>query len=106
MKYEEIRNDPVRELKRLAEFVGCGFTEEEEKEGIVEQIVSMCGLVNLANLEVNKSGKTDFMHGPIKNNMFFRRGVVGDWMNHLSAELAKRIDEISETKFEGSGLKL
>ncbi|KAJ3682269.1 hypothetical protein LUZ60_014842 [Juncus effusus] len=106
MKYEEIRQDPVREVKRLAEFCGCGFREEEKRERVVEKIVTMCGLNNLVNLEVNKSGETELVHGSVENNMFFRRGVVGDWMNHLSSELAHRIDEISKTKFEGCGLKL
>lgn len=57
----------------------------------------------MAGLEVNKTGK---LHTGFPTNMFFRKGVVGDWENHLSPEMTKRLDRIVEEKLKGSGLNL
>ncbi|WZZ27946.1 hypothetical protein YC2023_011347 [Brassica napus] len=37
LKYETIRADTLPYVKRLAEFMGYGFTAEEEKKGVVEE---------------------------------------------------------------------
>ncbi|KAJ6831741.1 cytosolic sulfotransferase 15-like [Iris pallida] len=105
MRYEELMKDPAVELRRLAEFVGCPFTQEEQANGVLEDIVETCGFERLSNLEVNKVGKrTLFCTTTVDNNSYFRRGVVGDWMNHLTPDMAQCIDKIIENKFEGSGL--
>ncbi|KAG1355196.1 Cytosolic sulfotransferase 16 [Cocos nucifera] len=104
LKYEEIMQQPVVHLKRLAEFVGCPFTVDEEKEGGVEGIIRLCAFENLRHLEVNKIGRTEMVIGSVDNSLFFRRGVVGDWVNHLTPEMARRLEETTASKFRGSGL--
>ncbi|KAG2301630.1 hypothetical protein Bca52824_030281 [Brassica carinata] len=101
LKYEEMIEEPRVQLKRLAEFLDCPFTEEEEKSGSVEEILKLCSLRNLSNLETNKNGTTRI---GIDSNVFFRKGEVGDWKNHLTPHMAKKIDEIVECKLQGSGL--
>ncbi|CAH8341946.1 unnamed protein product [Eruca vesicaria subsp. sativa] len=101
MKYEEIKEEPYAQLKRLAEFIGCPFTEEEEESGTVNKIVELCSLRSLSDLEANKTGKT--LNG-VDYKFFFRKGEVGDWKNHLTPEMKSRIDMIIEEKLRGSGL--
>ncbi|KAK1296008.1 Cytosolic sulfotransferase 12 [Acorus calamus] len=101
MKYEQLKGDTGGCLKRLAEFIGCPFSEEEEREGKVEEIVGMCSFERLSGLEVNKHGR----FGSVKNQTFFRRGEVGDWKSHLTPEMAERLDRITEEKLRGSGLE-
>ncbi|XP_039017225.1 flavonol 4'-sulfotransferase-like [Hibiscus syriacus] len=74
LKYEEMMEDACFYTKKLAEFMGYGFTLEEEKKGMVEKIVEMCSFENLRNLEVNKDGKVG-KNGPweMKNNLFFAK---------------------------------
>lgn len=103
LRYEELKENPALHVKRMAEFMGFPFSEEEEKEGVVEEIVRMCSFEEMAGLEVNKTGK---LHTGFPTNMFFRKGVVGDWENHLSPEMTKRLDRIVEEKLKGSGLNL
>ncbi|CAL9165725.1 unnamed protein product [Musa hybrid cultivar] len=104
VKYEELLQDTVAQLKRLAEFLGCPFSEDEEKEGVIDGIVRLCSMESLSNLKVNRSGTTDFGSWTVDNSLFFRRGVVGDWLDHLTPEMADRLDEMTKEKFAGSGL--
>ncbi|XP_010499319.1 PREDICTED: cytosolic sulfotransferase 7-like [Camelina sativa] len=102
LKYEELKTDPNVQLKKLAEFLGCPFTVEEEESGSVEEILDLCLLRNLKNLEINKTGKT--ARGS-DHKTFFRKGEVGDSKNYLTPEMEKRIDMIVEEKFRGSDIK-
>lgn len=106
MTYEELVANTLGQLRRLAEFVGCPFTTEEQKHGVDRNIVEACALENMSGLEVNRSGTITIVDSTVPNNTFFRRGVVGDWRNHLTPEMARRIDEITKSKFKGSGLLL
>ncbi|CAL9118377.1 unnamed protein product [Musa acuminata var. zebrina] len=104
VKYEELLQDTVAQVKRLAEFLGCPFSEDEEKEGVIDGIVRLCAMDSLSNLEVNRSGTMDLGCWTVANSFLFRRGVVGDWLNHLTPEMADRLDEMTKEKFAGSGL--
>ncbi|CAN6240225.1 unnamed protein product [Urochloa humidicola] len=105
-RYEEMQKDPAAHVRRLAEFVGQPFDAGEEEDGVVDAIVRLCSFEHMSGLEVTKSGKTDLVIGTVENSSFFRRGVVGDWANHLSPETARRIDAITVAKFKGSGLSI
>nr|GMD57416.1 cytosolic sulfotransferase 12-like [Ipomoea batatas] len=104
LKYEEIKEEPDVHLKRIAAFLDCPFSEEEEECGVVDGILRLCSFESLSNLEVNKTGKTIFRQ--TGNHAFFRKGKVGDWRNHMSDEMASRLDQIVDEKFKGTGLNL
>ncbi|ESQ54645.1 hypothetical protein EUTSA_v10026528mg [Eutrema salsugineum] len=102
MRYDEMKTDPTGQLMKIAEFLGCPFSGEEEKNGSVEKILEMCSLPNLISLEVNKTG-TSINGMDYKNH--FRKGIVGDWKNHLTPEMGNKIDMIMEERLKDSGLK-
>nr|GMD80372.1 cytosolic sulfotransferase 12-like [Ipomoea batatas] len=102
LKYEEIKEEPDVQLRRIAAFLGCTFSEEEEEGGVVGGISRLCSFERLSNLEVNKTGKSYYS----PNNVYFRKGEVGDWRNHLTDEMTIKLDQIVEEKFKGTGLKL
>ncbi|XP_054776158.1 cytosolic sulfotransferase 5-like [Prosopis cineraria] len=109
LRFEELKNEPVKILKELAEFLGHGFSKEEEEENgdddVVNDILKLCSFENLSNLEVNKNGKSIAMFG-VENRDYFIRGVVGDWKNHLTFDMAERLDVISQEKLAKHGLKI
>ena len=104
MKFEELKKDPVAMLKRVATFIGHPFTIDEENDGTVEGISRLCEFENLSRLKVNKSGTTKTVIGELDNSMYFRNGAVDDWVNHLTPEMAQQIDDITRSKFHGTGL--
>ncbi|CAH2047801.1 unnamed protein product [Thlaspi arvense] len=106
LKYEMMRADPLPYMRRLAEFMGYGFTSEEKKKGVDEEVVNLCSFETLKNLEANKGEKhrEDVPISAYLNSAFFRKGKVGDWQNYLTPEMAARIDGLMEEKFKGTGL--
>jgi estrone sulfotransferase len=105
LKYEEIVSDPVKIVETLAGFFAVPFTEEEKRIGVPEEVVRLCSFEVLSGLESNRSG--DVTRGDdlvIGKSMFFRKGKVGDWENHMSKEMSQKVDDVLEDKFKGSGL--
>ncbi|OMO99621.1 hypothetical protein COLO4_13191 [Corchorus olitorius] len=104
LKYEDMKMETEACVKKLAEFFGCPFSIEEERDGIVQEIIKFCSFESLSNLKVNKTGKQMRGDQSMENSLYFRKGKVGDWRNYLSAEMGERLDNIMEEKLSGSGL--
>nr|CAB3491245.1 unnamed protein product [Digitaria exilis] len=109
LRYEEVMSDPVKYVKRIATFLGVPFSSEEEDFGVPEEVVKLCSFKMLSGLKVNQIGELsrnqsgDMVY---EKSAYFRSGKVGDWVNHMSEEMASRLDHIMEEKLEGSGLTL
>ncbi|CAN1137031.1 Cytosolic sulfotransferase 17 [Linum perenne] len=84
--YEDLHRDPKPHVVKLATFLGRPFGDEE-----IEKVIWRSSFDRLKNLDVN-------------NSHFFRRGEVGDWRNHLTTEMAERIDNVTRMKLQGTGL--
>ncbi|KAK4492934.1 hypothetical protein RD792_000261 [Penstemon davidsonii] len=52
LKYEDLKEDVVLNVKKIADFIGFGFSEDEEKEGVIEEIVKLCSFENMKQLEL------------------------------------------------------
>ncbi|XP_017974845.1 PREDICTED: flavonol sulfotransferase-like [Theobroma cacao] len=104
LKYEDMTKDTEACVKKLAEFFDCPFSLEEERKGIVQAIIKFCSFENLSNLDVNKTGKQVKKDAFVENSAYFRKGKIGDWRNHLTAEMGARLDNIMKEKLSGSGL--
>ncbi|MBA0851246.1 hypothetical protein Goshw_016052 [Gossypium schwendimanii] len=102
LKYEDVKKEPLGCVRKVANFLGVPFTPEEENKEIVEEIVKLCSFEKMSNQDVNKSD-TRSQEKPISNSDFFRKGEVGDWVNHLSPQMSEILDQITEQKFQGTG---
>ncbi|QCD85683.1 desulfoglucosinolate sulfotransferase A/B/C [Vigna unguiculata] len=101
LKYEELKEDVNFYVKRVAEFLDCPFTEEEESNGVIENIINLCSFEKMKNLEVNKSGTFD---RNFEKKHLFRKGKVGDWVNYFSPAMIEKLSKTMEEKLGGSGL--
>ncbi|PIA63209.1 hypothetical protein AQUCO_00200908v1 [Aquilegia coerulea] len=99
LKYEDLKIDPKEKLMKLGEFLEKPFPNDQR----VDRLLWRCSIERLQNLEVNISGTSPF---GVANSSFFRLGIVGDWKNCFTKEMSERLDHITRSKFEGSGLHL
>ncbi|XP_021751462.1 cytosolic sulfotransferase 5-like [Chenopodium quinoa] len=97
LEYEGLKEDPKAHLKKLAEFVGYPFSEEEENKGIIDGIIKLCSFKNLKEMKVNDSGNA---YGIFENKALFRKGEVGDWTNYLTPSMTNRFDQNFHEKFK------
>lgn len=101
LRYEDLKENPNFYVKKLADFVGMPFSHQEENEGVINEIIKLCSLNNLKELEVNKSGSFSKY---VENKKFFRDGEVGGWIRYLDASKGEKMKKLMEQKLEGSGL--
>ncbi|KAL4586119.1 hypothetical protein LXL04_010750 [Taraxacum kok-saghyz] len=107
VKYEDLKRDPRSNVKRLAEFLEYSFSIEEEKAGVVDDIIELCSFDSLRNLEVNKTGKQQVdEHFAMEHRLFFRKAEDGDWKKHFTDEMEHTIDKLVDEKMSGTPLVL
>ncbi|KAK2969530.1 hypothetical protein RJ640_029823 [Escallonia rubra] len=98
VKYEDMKEDTILHVKRLAEFVGFPFSVDEEREGVIEEISKLCSFQTLRKSEVNRPPEK------ATANALMRKGEVGDWVNHLTPSMVDQLSNIMAEKLHGSGL--
>ncbi|KAL6659655.1 hypothetical protein ACP70R_002484 [Stipagrostis hirtigluma subsp. patula] len=108
LRYEEMMSEPVKHVKMLAAFLGVPFQIKEEEKRIPEEVVRLCSFEKLSVLHANQTGGISWSKENVvfEKSAFFRKGKVGDWVNHMSQEMGKKLDNIMEEKLKGSGLVL
>ncbi|KAL2496716.1 Cytosolic sulfotransferase 14 [Forsythia ovata] len=81
LTYEDLKKNPMDSVKKkIVKHLGQPISLEEEKDGIVEEIVKQCSFENLSNLEMNKTGVQRYASIiSIENHVFSRKGNFGDW---------------------------
>ncbi|KAI4323587.1 hypothetical protein L6164_023181 [Bauhinia variegata] len=95
LTYEDLKRDIYSHLKRMAKFLDCPFTLEEERGGVIEELIELCSFEKMKELEVNKSGKSI---KNFENKNLFRKGEIGDWVNHFSPWMVEKLSKVIEEK--------
>ncbi|KAE8723874.1 Cytosolic sulfotransferase 14 [Hibiscus syriacus] len=103
LRYEDLKEDIVSQVKQLAMFLGVPFTEEEEeeKQGVVKEIAKICSFDYLKELEVNRKGIDEAFGIPHEN--YFRKGEVGDWRNYLTPTIIGYLEKLMQEELGNSG---
>uniref|UniRef100_A0A0E0AFR6 Sulfotransferase n=1 Tax=Oryza glumipatula TaxID=40148 RepID=A0A0E0AFR6_9ORYZ len=99
LRYEEMLQYPIDNVRKLARFVGQPFSPDEEEAGVVMD--SWTSFEKMKNLKANKADSSPIQvhrNNTFANDSFFRRGGAGDWTNHMTPEMARRLDAIMNEK--------
>lgn len=69
-------------------------------------VVRLCSFEVMKNMEINKKAAAagSSSSSLFANDWYFRKGNVGDWANHMTPDMARRLDAIVQEKLRGSGL--
>ncbi|XP_072278719.1 sulfotransferase 2B1-like isoform X2 [Pyxicephalus adspersus] len=98
--YEDLQKDLRRSIKKLCGFLGCPMYSEE-----VDKVEQHCRFpVMSQNVMVNYMliPKEIMNHDQSK---FMRKGVVGDWKEHMTQEQSDAFDKIFQEKMSGCYLQ-
>lgn len=104
LKYEDMKRDLPATIRRCA-----AFLEVNENQPLSdEQVVKLCEHLNFNKMQRNPAVNLE----PIISGMdaasdsvkFIRKGEVGDWQNHMSADMSMRFDRWIEMQSFGSDL--
>jgi estrone sulfotransferase len=105
VKYEEVMSEPVKFVKKLASFLGDPFTSHEEEGGVPEEVVRLCSFETLSSLNSNQTEVVQRGSRVVKKSAFFRKGKAGGWVNCISKEMGKTLDDIVTEKLKETGLR-
>merc|ERR1712151_640236 len=86
VRYEDIKADPHREVKRIADFLGVTASS-----ALIDRVVTNSDFAAVKKIAT-----------PTPMSNFFRRGVVGDWMNHFSETLSNEFGVLYEEQMRGT----
>ncbi|KAK4023113.1 hypothetical protein OUZ56_008544 [Daphnia magna] len=98
--YEDMNHNLRGEIERVAAFLGKTLTGEQLARLVAHLRFETFAKNDAVNFEASK--KMGFM---IPEGRFIRKGQIGDWKNHFSAELNNRIDQWIEKNLAGTDLK-
>ncbi|CAI0558078.1 unnamed protein product [Linum tenue] len=104
LKYEELCRELKEQVRKLASFLVKPFSQLDNGDSELEKVLWRSSLDRLKELEVNKIGVGELNH--VLNSAFFRRGTVRDWENYLTPQIAQCIDQLTQSKLQGTRLSL
>merc|ERR1719334_576886 len=92
--YEDLKEDMVPQLRKLAQFLGREYDDEF--------LVKIAEKTNLSYVKKHKDlGMHDVL---IKKEGLYRKGVIGDWKTHFTEEQSRRFDAIILRKMNGCSI--
>lgn len=100
IRYEDLRADTPRELRRLAAFLGLS-----PSDAIVGAVVEYAAFENMKQREAEKASDSDRLRATdVSNPDSFktRRGKVGGWSDYFDDAQCDEIDRIVETTLHPS----
>lgn len=85
--FEDLKEDSVREIKKMDTFLGTGQTDD-----VIKEIAEACRFKNMKKADAEVKLPEEFM---IKAGRpcLYRLGEVGDWKNHFTLEQNEQVDK-------------
>ncbi|KAL7977347.1 hypothetical protein Chor_009296 [Crotalus horridus] len=97
--YEDIKEDPAREIQKVAQFLDFKLPDPILKEVIEHTKFETMKINSMANYCTLPAFLMNQALSP-----FIRKGIVGDWKKHLTVAQNEKIEEICSRLLAGSGL--
>ena len=97
LTYENMKHDHAGNVAKLASFLDIQADSQ-----LIETVVRLSSFQSMTS---NENTNFDWIPQKADKPKHFRKGDIGDWRNHFSAEQSQRIDDLFMKKLKGSGLQ-
>lgn len=98
--YEDLKEDPAREIDRVARFLGKGLDQ-----AVIDRIVDHTSFLQMKeNPMTNCSTVPSFIFNQAVSP-FMRKGTVGDWKQHFTVSQSERFDEEYRRRLASTSLR-
>ena len=98
LTYESMKRDSKSAIFSIANFIGKKYFDL-----LSENINILDNVLKYSDVEsMKKEDNRWYMSQRVENTKFVRKGIIGDWKNHLTEEQSKRIDKKIVEHLEGS----
>ncbi|XP_074519241.1 sulfotransferase 1C2 [Halichoeres trimaculatus] len=97
--YEDMKENPRREVERIMKYLDLTLSDD-----IIDRIVE---LTSFKSMKENPMANYSCVPRPVFDESispFMRKGEVGDWTNHFTADQSKMFDEDYEKQMKGANI--
>jgi len=91
IRYEDLKKDPLKEIRKIADFIGCHATNDDVKEVAISTDFDA-----MREAEEKRLGK---------NTVKMNKGKVGNWRHKFSEELSERMDKAMKRDLQGADIE-
>lgn len=97
LKYENMKQDHAGHVAKLASFLDIQANAQ-----LIETVVRLSSFQSMTS---NETTNFDWIPQRADAPKHFRKGDIGDWRNHFSAEQSQQMDDLFMKKMKDSGLQ-
>ena len=97
LKYEDMKHDHAENVARLASFLDL-----QADSRLIDTVVALSSFKSMTS---NETTNFDWVPQKADKPKHFRKGDIGDWRNHFSAEQSQQMDNLFMEKMKGTSLQ-
>ena len=97
LKYEDMKHDLAGNVAKLASFLNLQADSQ-----LIDTVVALSSFQSMTS---NQNTNFDWIPQKADKPKHFRKGDIGDWRNHFSAEQSQQMDDLYMKKMKGTGLR-
>ncbi|XP_065430613.1 sulfotransferase 2B1-like [Chrysemys picta bellii] len=97
--YEELQQDLRGSVRRICHFLGKELSEEQ-----VAAVVENASFQSMKGNKMSNYSQLSDEFMDHQNGEFLRKGICGDWRNHLSEAQSQRFDTVYRERMQGLGM--
>ncbi|XP_074837616.1 sulfotransferase 2B1-like [Carettochelys insculpta] len=97
--YEELQQDLAGSVRRICHFLGKELSEEQ-----VAAVVENASFESMKGNKMSNFSQVSDNYMDHQQGSLLRKGICGDWRNHLSEAQSQRFDTIYRERMQGLGI--
>jgi hypothetical protein len=97
LKYEDMKKDHTGNVARLASFL-----DVQADTALIDKVVTLSSFQSMAT---GQNTNFDWVPQKADKPKHFRKGDIGDWRNHFTAEQSQQMDDLFLEKMKDTGLQ-